>query len=165
VAEQLDADVDFLAWELRPGALEDFGLAEGLATYVSEWSKYSGVEARLHIAGIDKERLGRETETNLYRITQEALNNAMKHAHAGHVDVLLERRDHHIVLIIEDDGAGFNLQTIEGDRQKGMGLIGMRERAQLVGGTLEIESKPQAGTTIFARVPLKFLGDEPGAGE
>jgi two-component system CheB/CheR fusion protein len=165
IAERLDADVDFLAWELRPAALDDIGLAEALGNYVREWSKYAGVEAQFHTTGMDQGRLAPETETNLYRITQEALNNTMKYGRATRADVLLERRGNQVVLIVEDDGAGFNLKEIEGDGQKGMGLIGMRERAQLVGGTLEIESKPGEGTTIFARVPVRFLEEEAGEAE
>jgi PAS domain S-box-containing protein len=161
IAERLDADVDFLAWELRPAALDDIGLAEAMGTFVREWSNHSGVEAQFHTSGLDKERLSPETETNLYRIMQEALNNTMKYAQARHVDVLLERRDNQVVLILEDDGVGFNPEKeASADGDKGMGLIGMRERAALVGGTLQIESKPKAGTTIFARVPVQFLEEE-----
>jgi len=161
IAERLDADVDFLAWELRPAALDDIGLAEAMGTFVSQWSNHSGVEAQFHTSGLEKERLSPETETNLYRIMQEALNNTMKYANARHVDVLLERRDHQVVLIIEDDGVGFNPEKEASDGgDKGMGLIGMQERASLVGGTLQIESKPQAGTTIFARVPLQFIEED-----
>jgi PAS domain S-box-containing protein len=161
IAERLDADVDFLAWELRPAALDDIGLAEAMGTFVREWSNHSGVEAQFHTSGLDKERLSPETGTNLYRIMQEALNNTMKYAQARHVDVLLERRDNQVVLILEDDGVGFNPEKeTSADGDKGMGLIGMRERAALVGGTLQIESKPKAGTTIFARVPVQFLEEE-----
>jgi PAS domain S-box-containing protein len=161
IAERLDADVDFLAWELRPAALDDIGLAEAMGTFVREWSNHSGVEAQFHTSGLDKERLSPETGTNLYRIMQEALNNTMKYALARHVDVLLERRDNQVVLILEDDGVGFNPEKeASADGDKGMGLIGMRERAALVGGTLQIESKPKAGTTIFARVPVQFLEEE-----
>ncbi|MCA1636137.1 MAG: PAS domain S-box protein, partial [Acidobacteria bacterium] len=164
IAERLDADVDFLAWELRPIALDDIGLAEALSKFVREWSKHSGVEAQFHTTGMDKERLPPETETNLYRITQEALNNTMKYARARRVDVLLERRDHQVVLIVEDDGVGFDpAKEAVADGDKGMGLIGMRERAVLAGGSLEIESMPKKGTTIFARVPVRF--DEEQAGE
>src|SRR5215217_4087675 len=92
IAERLDADVDFLAWELRPAALDDIGLAEAMGTFVREWSNHSGLEAQFHTSGMDKERLSPEIETNLYRIMQEALNNTMKYAQARHVDVLLERR-------------------------------------------------------------------------
>ena len=108
IAERLDADVDFLAWELRPAALDDIGVAEAMGTFVRQWSKHSGVEAQFHTTGVDNERLSPETEINLYRITQEALNNTMKYAQASRVDVLLERRDNQVVLIVEDDGVGFN---------------------------------------------------------
>jgi two-component system, chemotaxis family, CheB/CheR fusion protein len=161
IAERLDADVDFLAWELRPAALDDIGLAGAMRSFVGQWSNHSGVEAQFHTSGLDKERLSPETETNLYRILQEALNNTMKYAQARRVDVLLERRDNQVVLIIEDDGIGFDPhQEASADGDKGMGLIGMRERAALAGGTLQIESKPHAGTTIFARVPVQFSVDK-----
>jgi PAS domain S-box-containing protein len=157
IAERLDADVDFLAWELRPAALDDIGVAGAMDTFVRQWSKHSGVEAQFHTTGLDKERLSPESETNLYRIMQEALNNTMKYARASRVDVLLERRDRQVVLIIEDNGDGFNPNEQASDENdKGMGLIGMRERAALVGGTLQIESRPKEGTTIFVRVPIDF---------
>ena len=160
IAERLDADVDFLAWELRPAALDDIGVAEAMSSFVRQWSRYSGVEAQFHTTGLDKERLSPETETNLYRIMQEALNNTLKYAQASRVDVLLERRDSNVVLIVEDDGVGFNPTEETGVADKGMGLIGMRERAVLVGGTLQIESKPNKGTTIFVRVPARFGEEE-----
>jgi two-component system CheB/CheR fusion protein len=158
IAERLDADVDFLAWELRPAALDDIGLAEAVSNYVTQWSKHSGVEAQFHTTGMENERLSPETETNLYRIAQEALNNTLKYAQAKRADVLLERRGEHVVLIVEDDGVGFDPKLAETDQ--GLGLIGMRERAVLVGGSLEIESKPNQGTTIFARVPVRSLEEE-----
>src|SRR6185369_8693864 len=124
IAERLDGDVDFLAWELRPAALDDIGLAEAMGTFVRQWSKHSGVEAQFHTTGLEKERLSSETETNLYRIMQEALNNTMKYARASHVDVLLERRDNQVVLIVEDDGVGFNVKKeASAEGNQGMGLI------------------------------------------
>lgn len=159
IAERLDADVDFLAWELRPAALDDIGLAEAMRSFVGQWSKHSGVEAQFHTSGLDKERLSPEIESNLYRIMQEALNNTMKYARARHVDVLLERRNNQVVLIVEDDGVGFDPNEASTDGDQGMGLIGMRERAALVGGTLQIESKLKAGTTIFAHIPIQFSVD------
>jgi signal transduction histidine kinase len=168
LAERVDSEVDFLAWELRPTALDDLGLTAALTNFVREWSKHYNVPAEVQVTGFDTGglRLPPQTETCLYRITQEALNNTMKYAKAKHVDVLLERRDHQVVLIIEDDGVGFDLDREAGaDGSKGMGLIGMRERAMLVGGILEIESKPRKGTTIFARVPVRFIEEEEEAGE
>jgi PAS domain S-box-containing protein len=155
VAASLDEDIDFLAWELRPAALDDLGLAAALANFVREWSKHYDIPADYHSTGMDKERPSPEVEINLYRIAQEALNNTYKHAQASRVDVLLERRDHSVVLIVEDQGVGFDPNDKE-ETDKGLGLLGMVERAALIGGTLEIESAPNQGTTVFARVPLSF---------
>ncbi|HEX3560623.1 MAG TPA: CheR family methyltransferase [Pyrinomonadaceae bacterium] len=155
IAARLDSDIDFLAWELRPASLDDLGLAAALANFVKDWSKHFEIPAEYHTTGMDKDRPSPETEISLYRIAQEALNNTYKHAHAARVDVLLERRDHHVVLIVEDDGAGFNPEEATASHE-GLGLLGMRERAALVGGSLEIESAPGEGTTVFARVPVTF---------
>ncbi len=154
VAKHLDAGIDFLAWELRPAALDDLGLRAALAKYVREWSHFSGVTAELIGSATKKDRLSPEVETNLYRVVQEALNNTHKHAMAKRVEVSFDKRDENlIVLIIADDGKGFDLED-KMNHSKGIGLIGMRERAALIGGTLEIESAPGEGTTVFVRVPF-----------
>jgi two-component system CheB/CheR fusion protein len=156
IARRLDSDVDFLAWELRPTALDDLGIIVALSTYAQEWSKHFGVRVNFHSAGLGDARLAPLIETNLYRIAQEALNNVSKHAAASKVDLLLERRDHNAVLIVEDDGRGFDIeQTNVPGTGRGLGLVGMRERAALVGGAVEVESKPGGGTTVFVRVPVK----------
>ncbi len=153
VARQLDADVDYMVWEMRPTALDDLGLLAAFSSYVQNWSKHVGVSVQLHMSGMDKERLTPEIETTLYRIAQETLNNVAKHAAAKTVAVVLERRANQVSLIIEDDGVGFDLQqALEAD-DKGLGLIGMRERAALVGGTVEIESQPDEGATVVVRIP------------
>ena len=155
LAERIDAEVDFLAWELRPSALDDLGLATALVNFAEEWSKHYSVPAEVHVAGMEGSRLGPQAETCLYRITQEALNNAAKYAQAGRIDIILERRDGSAVLVIEDDGVGFNpAEAADGEGGRGLGLVGMRERAALLGGSLEIESAPGKGTTIYARVPV-----------
>lgn len=147
---RLDSDLDTMAWRLRPASLDQLGLSATLEQFTREWSGQSGVAAEFRAAGLDGDRLPPEVETNLYRITQEALNNVQKHAEACKVCVLLERRDGKVTLIVEDDGKGF-----DPDEQGGgcMGLINMRERAALINGQLEIESAPGAGATIFVRVP------------
>jgi PAS domain S-box-containing protein len=152
IAEQIDQGVDFLAWELRPAALDDLGLFAALEKYVREWSHYSGVTAEFLTSNIEKVRFAPEAETNLYRIAQEALNNVHKHAAAKTVEIALKKRDNLIVLIIEDDGRGFDPQDNK-NREKGIGLIGMQERALLLGGEFEIESAPGRGTSVFVRVP------------
>jgi signal transduction histidine kinase len=159
IFDQLNSDVDFLAWELRPAALDMLGLDAALQTFVSEWSAHFGVSAEYRGMGPDAPRLAPEVETNLYRILQEALQNVHKHAGADRVTVHLERRDGRAVLVVEDNGRGYDADAEEAaGTNKGMGVVNMRERAALVGGELEIESTPGAGTTIFVRVP-------PGASE
>lgn len=154
IAKQLDGDVDFLVWELRPTALDDLGLLAALINYVKGWSKHFIISAELHTSGMEKDRLTSEIETVLYRIMQEALTNIAKHAGAENVDILLERRNDHISLIVEDDGVGFEAEQAFGAGDKGLGLIGMRERAALVGGTLEIESSMGNGATVVVRIPV-----------
>ena len=155
IVEQLDSDVDFLTWELRPTILDDLGLLAALHKYVREWSKHFGISVEIVSPGMDNKRLPPEVETMLYRIAQESLNNIAKHSEAKNASLLLERRPDEIWLTIEDDGNGFEQkkQAVFGGEGKGLGLIGIQERAALVGGTAEIKSQPGNGTSIFVRVP------------
>jgi PAS domain S-box-containing protein len=155
ITGRLDKEVDFLAWELRPASLDDLGLSASLENFVREWAHHTEIKAEFQAAGLKRSRLAFEIETNLYRIAQEALNNIYKHARATNVSVLLEKRDGEVSLIVEDDGVGFSPKD-KRNRAKGMGLIGMSERAKICGGSLEIESKRNKGATIFARVPAKL---------
>jgi signal transduction histidine kinase len=143
--------VDQLVWELRPTALDDLGLRAALENYVQSWSSRVGVPATLHTSGLLDHRLAPDAETALYRIAQEALTNVAKHARATSVGVILDRNADHVVLIIEDDGIGFDAAGAERAGQ-GFGLVGMQERAGLVGATLEIESSAGRGTTVFVRM-------------
>jgi PAS domain S-box-containing protein len=156
VARQIDRDVDFLAWQMRPAALDDLGIVAALEHYVGQWSKNFKVPAKFDANRFGKTRVSTEVETNLYRIAQEALNNIYKHAQASRVNIFLESVDDFAALIIEDDGIGFEKEEpwFGGKRAQGMGLIGMRERAALVGGALEIESAKGAGTTVYAKFPV-----------
>jgi signal transduction histidine kinase len=152
VVRQLDSDLDYLAWGLRPALLDQLGLAAALEQFVREWSGHARVEAEFHTSGLGGVEFLPEVGINVYRVAQEALNNVQKHAAADSVSVLLERRDGHALLIVEDDGKGFDYDgAAEGG---GMGLVNMRERASLIGGTLEIETSPGEGTTLYVRVPI-----------
>jgi signal transduction histidine kinase len=135
--------------------LDDLGLHTALSNYVEKWSRRSGVVVDLHSNGVDKRRLPPETETTIYRIIQEALNNILKHARARGVSVILERRRDQVVLVVEDDGQGFNVEAAAcaSGKKQGLGLLGMKERVALVGGTLGIESRVGGGATIVARIP------------
>jgi PAS domain S-box-containing protein len=157
IAERLDEEVGFLAWELRPALLDDLGLAAAANEFVQEWSNRRGIPASFHSTVAGRERLDPAVETHLYRIMQEALNNIGKHARASQVSLLFESNDQSLRLIIEDDGVGFDpAEPPKGKkRSKGLGLIGMRERAMLVGGDLQIESTPGNGTTIYVSIPGK----------
>lgn len=156
LTSQLDSDVDFLAWQLRPVALDDLGLADALRVYVRQWSDHVNIATEFHSEGLENDRPSPEIENHLYRIAQEALNNVAKHSEASRVDVLLERRDGHAVLIVEDNGKGFSV-----DNQRdasAIGLTGIRERASLLGGSMELESEPEKGTTLIVRIPLNVGG-------
>jgi len=158
VARRLDRDVGQLVWELRPTALDDLGLRAALANYVQDWSGRVGISARLHTAGLLDDRLDSETETTLYRIAQEALTNVARHARAANVEVIFERRNDSVMLIVEDDGVGFEAGE-PAAAGHGFGLVGMRERASLVGATLEIESAAGKGTTVILRMPAPRHAD------
>jgi PAS domain S-box-containing protein len=151
VTQELDRSVDELVWALRPTALDDLGLRAALENYLQDWSSRGGVAAELHTAGLSVDRLSTEIETTLYRIAQEALTNVAKHAKATSVAVLLERRPDHISLVIEDDGVGFD-SNAAGRTSQGFGLLGMQERAALIGANLEIESVAGGGTSILVRI-------------
>lgn len=153
VAQQLDRDVDHLVWELRPTALDDLGLRAALAAYVSNWSARTRIAAELHTSGLLDERLPPNVETTLYRIAQEALTNVARHSRAFSVDVILERRADQVLLIVEDDGVGFDAGKVAVERP-GLGLLGMQERAALVGAMLQIESASGSGTTILVRMEV-----------
>jgi PAS domain S-box-containing protein len=153
IVTQMDRDVDFLAWELRPAALDDVGLEASLQEYLRQWSWTQGVVADFH-ASLGDARLPGDVESHLYRIVQEALNNVSKHAAAKRVSVILERRGDDVTLIVEDDGRGFDVEAARAARGAGMGLVGMHERAASLGGQLQYESAPGHGTTLFVRIPI-----------
>jgi two-component system, NarL family, sensor histidine kinase DevS len=141
-------DVRRLAVELRPKALDDFGLVPAIERLVDTFREQTGIEVDLE-PRLGDERLPPEVETTLYRITQEALTNVVKHAQARHVSIVLTKREGSVAAVIEDDGHGF-----DGAGPNGLGLLGMRERVGLVDGRLEVESSPGAGTTLSIEVPV-----------
>jgi signal transduction histidine kinase len=143
-------DVRRLAVELRPKALDDFGLVAALERLTQTFSEATGIEVQLQ-AALRDERLPGEVETTLYRIVQEALTNTVKHAGARKVSILVTRRGATAAAVIEDDGRGFDPAAA---RQDGLGLLGMGERIALLEGKLTVESSPGSGTTLVAEVPL-----------
>jgi two-component system, NarL family, sensor histidine kinase DevS len=142
-------DVRRLTVELRPPALDDFGLAAALERLATVLSEKSGLDVQLNVTVAD---LPTAYETAIYRIVQEALTNIIKHAQAHAVSVVITATDASIRVLIEDDGVGFSPKRV---RENALGLVGMRERASLLGGRLDVESAVGRGTTIMAELPLE----------
>jgi len=135
---------------LRPSVLDDFGLAPSLDSHMKAFADRHQISATFRSEGLP-ERLPADVETALYRITQEALTNVARHAHATRVRVALVGRAGGVLLEIEDDGVG--LPTRNGSAARtGTGLIGIRERVRALGGTVTIQSRP--GTCLRIAVPL-----------
>jgi signal transduction histidine kinase len=156
LAGELGRELSRIAWELRPMALDDLGLHRAVTQYLEEWADRSRLQIDVEIRLGDR-RLPQPVETALFRVLQEAITNVVKHSSAGRVGVILEAGGSDVRLIVEDDGRGFNLAADEGGLELGvqrLGLVGLRERLALVGGGLELESGPQAGTTVYVRIPL-----------
>jgi len=138
-----------LAVELRPAALDDFGLEPALERLAATVGERSGLNVQVEVwLGVD--RLPTAVETAIYRIVQEALTNAVKHAEARQASILLTRKNERVTVIVEDDGKGFDPAATT----SGIGLVGMRERVQLLDGSLRVETGAGQGTTLVAELPL-----------
>jgi len=144
-----------LARQLRPTALDDLGLKAALAGHVSALDREAGLETSFTAEG-DIASVPADVQLVLYRVAQEALSNAVRHSRAKRVDVRVTRGDRAVELLVGDDGRGFSFE----EATRGLGISGMRERAMLVNGELQVESRPEVGTRVRLRVPI---GDRDGA--
>ncbi|MES2459697.1 MAG: ATP-binding protein [Armatimonadota bacterium] len=168
VAEELARDLHRIAVELRPTALDDLGLLPALRTYVERWSVTSAIPADFDSFGAENaETQGSDVEsvfsdlvnTTVYRVVQESLTNIARHGtdpatRATRVSVTFQRFDQRLQVTVEDDGPGFDIEAVRGAAR--LGIAGMQERAALCGGTLQIESEPGRGTTVFLRLPVEI---------
>lgn len=150
-----------VSWELRPGMLDELGLAAVLEQYLLEWSQRTKLVLISRIDGfVNQPRLPKSTEAAVYRFVQEALTNVIKHARANNVTVIVERQENCVQAIVQDDGQGFLPDQIDlSPYSQGLGLLGIRERMELAGGDLEIQSEVGAGTALTIRVPA--FGESP----
>lgn len=140
-----------LSRELRPSLLDDLGLVAALERYAAEFvCAHPATDVDLHCDL--PTRLPGPIETALYRIVQEAMTNAARHGKANAISVLVSRRANTVQAIVEDDGTGFDVEAVR-RQQSSVGIFGMSERAELLGGALEIESSPE-GTTVYVGIPL-----------
>ena len=143
-----------ISQELRPGVLDDLGLKSAIEWQVSQFKKRSNSEYKLNLIG-DDEYLSKEQSTTIFRITQESLTNIARHAEASKVEVSLNINKPWIKLEIKDDGKGFFENNTDNDNVS-FGIFGMKERASILGGKLEIVSAPKEGTAIIVELPLKL---------
>jgi signal transduction histidine kinase len=152
VASKTLDEVHDLSMRLRPRVLDDLGLSAALERLVSEWqARYKiPVDVAIQLG----ERLSGDIETAIYRIIQEALTNIARHAQAKSASILVERYGDMVRAIVEDDGIGFDARANHGERH--LGLLGMRERAELLNGTVTIESSLEHGTSVFIEIPLQI---------
>jgi two-component system CheB/CheR fusion protein len=161
LTNRISREIDFIAWQLRPAVLDELGLAAALPRFVETWASHVGVSVESRVDGYETGMLPGPAEVAFYRILQEALHNVAKHAAATRVDVVLAVNDGRVVLVVEDDGIGFDTTApttgstlMPATAEDGFGLSSMRERAGLIGATLLVESAPGKGTSVLLRYPL-----------
>lgn len=150
--EALSDDVRYMAYRFHPSILDDLGLQAALQRLLDDFSARTGVKALFVHQPLDHQ-LGKTASTALYRVVQESLSNIARHAKATRVEVELTVEEEEVVVVVRDDGRGFDQQTVEGC-EGGLGLLNMRERLLSVQGTCEVESRPGKGTTVSMYVPL-----------
>jgi two-component system sensor histidine kinase UhpB len=152
LANQAMEELLMLARQLRPTALDDLGLKAALDGHVKELGRRGKVNATFEATG-DFSGLPADVQLVVYRVAQEALSNAAQHSGAEHVEVGLTRDGDRVELTVADDGSGFTFDQAA----RGLGIAGMRERALLVSGDMQVESRPDAGTRVHLTVPLKLV--------
>ncbi len=149
VTKEVLENLHRLSMDLRPAALDHLGLVPALRQQIEILGEQHGIDMRFDTIG-EMGRLPSGTETAIYRIVQEALTNVIKHSHATHVDVMFEKRNADLLIVVEDNGIGFTPNVMATDH---LGTMGMSERALSVGGSVRIESSPGEGTAVFLEVP------------
>jgi signal transduction histidine kinase len=159
LAAEIGRDIHRTASDLRPTAIDDLGIFKAIEAYVADWQERYGVRVDIQTLGRD-DRLPDDVAAVLYRLVQEGLTNVLKHADASKVSIVLEKKKQGLALVIEDDGVGFDSETVGrlasgSGRPPGLGLSGMKERVALLGGTIAIESSQGNGSTIFVQIPLE----------
>jgi signal transduction histidine kinase len=163
IINQSIATVRNLSYDLRPPGLSEIELPQVLSTYCEEFAEDHGLALNFNSAGFKNAILDPFVEINLYRLVQEGLNNVRKHARAGRIAVKLLRAAPHIILRIEDDGKGFDVQARESalDGEKRLGLRSMKDRVKLLQGDIRITSRLGKGTKIFIKIPCRESRIEP----
>ena len=154
ILDQVEKQLRRLSHELHPAILDDLGLVPALEFLADSVSTRAGLSIRIHSSLRD--RYAQKVETAVYRVIQEALTNVTKHARAKNVEIHLARVAKHLHCVVHDDGVGFGSPSVlSGTVRGGLGLIGIRERLNAVGGTLQIDSVADRGTDLLVKIPVE----------
>jgi signal transduction histidine kinase len=154
ILDQVEKQLRELSHELRPTILDDLGLAPALESLAESVSTRAGLSIQFH--GSLGGRYAQKIETAVYRVIQEALTNITKHAHARNVEIRVSRVMKHLQCLVQDDGVGFDASTVLAHAARGgLGLIGIRERLNAVGGTMQIDSVVSRGTKLMVKIPVE----------
>jgi len=161
ILKQVKTEMRRIIYDLHPEVLDSAGLVPALETFVSRYQVFSGMQCQLDIFG-PVLRLALERERTIFRIVQEALNNVARHAATDQVQVTLQFTPVTLSVVVADNGRGFDRQAVQNPAQAHLGLVSMYERAQSIGGQLDIDSKPGRGTRVSLHVPLNHnrMGDQ-----
>jgi signal transduction histidine kinase len=154
--DQVIEEIRRLYYDLSPGDMDDLGLTKALQNLVGDFSSlYQDIDWQVNIAPIDQ-LFPPPVQTMIYRILQEALTNIGKHASPSRVDISVARQDSQVIMLIKDNGRGFAMaEVLEAkDRKKGMGLLALSERVNLVGGNLDLWSQENQGTALTIVIPI-----------
>jgi signal transduction histidine kinase len=164
LAERALKDIRQIALGLRPSLLDDLGLAPAIERVAADVQQANGLQVAVDVAGVAGQRLPDAIETAVFRIFQEAINNVVKHSGATLASVQVRRQGGAVVLQVSDNGRGFDLAQVRAWTAGSgrLGLLGMRERATLLGGFVILDARPGGGTRITASIPIAVLADTPG---
>lgn len=166
---QIQDDLHDLALELHPAALDELGLASALRNFIARFTSHTNLSVDFQTLGLGGDentlevRVPKQVEVAAYRMIQEALTNVARHANADHVSIMLERQETQIIIIVDDDGQGFDIQEVlkSHTMRNHLGVYSMQERVELIGGVFTVESQAGEGTTVFARIPLPSVKELP----
>jgi signal transduction histidine kinase len=148
-----------MAFDMRPGTLDDLGVVTALRRDVENIARSAGFHAVFRVYDEDRLRLSSDAEVALYRVVNAALTNIVQHARTSNVSVILQPQDTDALVMVEDDGVGFDTEAaMAGPVEARFGLLGMQERMASVGGRVNVESTPGEGTATFITLPLEPEG-------
>jgi signal transduction histidine kinase len=166
LGEALESIHDLIV-ELRPKILDDQGLWSSIKNYLEDFQEKFMIKTNLELSDLDEIKLLPEVTIAVFRIVQESLTNVVKYAAASEVKVIFARQPNCLTLMIEDNGVGFDVNNVLSSplEKRKLGIFGMRERADLMGGSLSIDSAAGEGTTVYLRLPLKRIMEEAGGND